>query len=574
MGARVVLIAGITLGLLAQPTAVTAATDSEVTIRIAVDGRLLGKKALVQVYDRVGRQTIRVAAARIVRVHPGRVTIVPAPILGERTSTATIRQFTAKDGIVVRLLYRRDTTSRPGPIAPVATGVDGEPASNGDWVQSPDGSRLAFTSNDPALLSPGEDSALFVRDLATGAVAKTAPHAHGGLSWAPDSRRIAFASDARLVPGDSNGKADVYVKDVVTGALLLASGQGATGGAWQDDDHLVLSGSDTDQRRGIVVRTLSTGKTREIVPASYRIEEWQLAPDGRRLVFESAADPLGLGIDRRALYVTDLTTAVTSALSTNRKGRPANMAAWGAVWSPASDQVAFRSSADNLIRGDTNGEGDPRRGTDVFIKDLRSGMVTRVSTTSYGKQMAGEPPRDESAVQWAPNGRMVAFRFATASRQSSSGAVFIKHLSSGRLEPLIPREFRFPRSPVVEGYVFSPDGKRIAFRFGPHNGCWTDLVPFANLNCSNVLVREIGSDRLANVSTLDSGLGWLGPRDRDRGQWAPVWLRDDQLLFPAPGRLGAAIPVIKTVKWAPASVRSPAPWVPSWCDPYRYWWSC
>ena len=520
MGARVVLIAGITLGLLAHGSApASAGIDREVTIRVVVDGRLLGHRAMLRIFDRVDQQTVRVGTAREVRVHAGRTTIVPAPIRDGRPSTATIQQFTAENGTVVRIHYRKEVTSRPGPIVPLATGTDGEPAAGWGWVQSPDKSRLAFTSSDAGLLSPGEDSGLFVRDLTTGSVAKAADDAVDGLAWSPDSRRIAFVSDDGLTPGDDNGKVDVYVKDLAAGDVLLASLRtdgtqfyAAPAAAWQDDDHLVLFGCDTaqqylDQSCGIQLRTLSTRETREIVPAGYRIAKWRLAPDGRRLLFESASDPLDLGIDRRALYVTDLATAVTTVLSMNTKGQPANRAAWGGVWSPDASKVAFRSTADNLVARDTNGKKDPLRGTDVFIKDLRSGKVTRVSTTSSGEQMPGETPRDQPAMQWAPNGKMVAFRFATT--------VFIKRLSSGKLEPLIPRKFTIPQAPVVEGYVFSPSGDRIAFRFGPHNGCWTDLVPFANLNCHNILVREVGSDRLANVSTLDTGLGWLGgPQDR------------------------------------------------------------
>lgn len=590
----VALIAGVAFGALAQGAApVAASTEPEVTIRLLVDGRLLGKTAKLQIFGRADERTVRVRTARKVRIHAGRTTIVPAPIQGGRPSTATIRRFTARNGTVVRIHYRKDATSRPGPIIPLATGIHGEPAFAWDWVQSPDEARLAFTSNDPSLLAPREDSGLFVRDLVTGSVTKAARDAHDGLSWSPDSQRIAFVSDAGLVPGDSNGKPDVYVKDLTTGALLLASVRtdgtqfyAATAGAWADDDHLVLSGCDTASQYlnvlcGLHLRTLSSGETGQIVPADHRIEKWQLAPDGGRLLFQSASDPLELGIDRRALYVTDLATAATTVLSRNEKGRPANRDAWGAVWSPDASKVAFRSMADNLVARDTNGKKDPLLGTDVFIKDLASGRVTRVSTTSSGKQMTGEPPRDEPAVQWSPKGKIIAFRFATASltgdRGSTASAVFLKRLTSGRLEPLIPGKFSIPRSPVVEGYVFSPSGDRIAFLFGPR---WTDLVPFANLNCHNVLVREIGSDRLANVSTLDNGLGWLGGgQDRDSGDWSPVWLREDQLVFLAPDRTplpqrGDAFPMIKTVQWAPAPVTSPSPRVPGWCDPNRYWWSC
>jgi Tol biopolymer transport system component len=42
--------------------------------------------------------------------------------------------------------------------------------------------------------------------------------------------------------------------------------------------------------------------------------------------------------------------------------------------------VAFSSFADNLVAGDTNGTYD------VFVKDLQTGTITRVSTDSAGTQ--------------------------------------------------------------------------------------------------------------------------------------------------------------------------------------------
>ncbi|MEI2641585.1 MAG: hypothetical protein V9G10_04445 [Candidatus Nanopelagicales bacterium] len=143
-------------------------------------------------------------------------------------------------------------------------------------MPSPDKSLVAFTSS----------GRLLVRNLATGLVTKLADGAQGRLSWSPDSTHIAFLSNAGLA-----------IANVAAGDLVLVPG---TAAAWSDDDHLVVSGRSS----GIRIRTLSTGETRELVPSRYQVDAWRLAPDGRRLAFESSGDAV-----RSAIYVTDLATA-------------------------------------------------------------------------------------------------------------------------------------------------------------------------------------------------------------------------------------------------------------------------
>ncbi len=61
--------------------------------------------------------------------------------------------------------------------------------------------------------------------------------------------------------------------------------------------------------------------------------------------------------------------------------------------------VAFSSSADNLVPGDTNAESD------VFVHDLRTGQTTRVSVDSAGQE--GNNPSSSPSI--SANGRFVAF---------------------------------------------------------------------------------------------------------------------------------------------------------------------
>ncbi len=363
MFARAVLTSGLTLAVLAPVPA--AAADGHVTIRVVVSGRLLHKPAKLRIYDRAGEHIVRVAASRTLRVRAGRVTIVPAPIRAGHSSTATVQQFTASSGRVVRVDYARDEVSRPGPLEPLALGNDGKPATGWNWVSSPDKSLVAFTSS----------GRLLVRNLATGLVTKLADGAQGRLSWSPDSTRIAFLSDAGLA-----------IANVAAGDLVHASG---TAAAWADDDHLVVSGRSS----GIRIRTLSTGETRELVPSRYQVDAWRLAPDGRRLAFESSGDAV-----RSAIYVTDLATGSTTLVSRNSAG---------AVWSPDSSLIAF-----NYYSSFSN--GDPS--AEVYVVSRTGGDPSLVyKGTTVGRLL------------FSPNGKYLLVEETTS---ISGGHLFLVNLAT------------------------------------------------------------------------------------------------------------------------------------------------
>jgi Tol biopolymer transport system component len=130
-----------------------------------------------------------------------------------------------------RFFYVHDT--RTGRTAPAVVDLDGEETPlNGDVGLSPDG-RHALFSSPYANLVPGDTNGArdhFARDLTTG-VTRRLTAAHDGaepnddsMSSSPhlsaDNRYAVFTSAAsNLVPGDTNGMADAFVRDLRTGAV-------------------------------------------------------------------------------------------------------------------------------------------------------------------------------------------------------------------------------------------------------------------------------------------------------------------------------------------------------------------
>lgn len=175
--------------------------------------------------------------------------------------------------------------------------------------------------------------------------------AHGGASTDPsisaDGLVVAFTSQATdLVPGDTNGVADIFVRDIAgqtTRRVSVSNGGGQSQGA----------------------------------SSSPSISE-----DGRFVAFASADDQLAGPASQNALdvYVRDLVAGTTQRVSVSSTGEAADSDASQPQLSRGGGHVVFTSAADNLVPGDTNGR------TDVFLRDLSSGTTTRASVSSDGTQ--------------------------------------------------------------------------------------------------------------------------------------------------------------------------------------------
>ena len=146
-----------------------------------------------------------------------------------------------------------------------------------------------------------------------------------------DGRFVAFGSDAtNLVPGDTNGEADVFVHDRRTGTTERVS-VGPGGGQ---------------------------GNGESFSPS--------LSADGRFVAFQSYATNLVPGDTNNTsdVFVRDRGTGTTERVSVRRDG--VHDTSDTLTLSADGRFVAFHSEASNLVVGDTNGE------VDVFVQDRKS----------------------------------------------------------------------------------------------------------------------------------------------------------------------------------------------------------
>ena len=106
------------------------------------------------------------------------------------------------------------------------------------------------------------------------------------------------------------------------------------------------------------------------------------SPDGTKVAFYSYASNLVAGDTNNAydIFVKDLASGIATRVSTGAGGAQANYGSYEPVFSPDGTKVAFTSFASNLVPGDSNNTRD------IFVKNLASGAIARVSTGAAGAQ--------------------------------------------------------------------------------------------------------------------------------------------------------------------------------------------
>jgi Tol biopolymer transport system component len=239
---------------------------------------------------------------------------------------------------------------------------------------SADGRFVAFMSQASNLV-PGDTGYydVFVRDRVSGTTERVSVSSAGEQGNGPssdpaisaDGRFVVFSSSAsNLVPGDTNGHIDVFVRDQVSGTTERAS-------------------------------VSSAGEQ-----ASYYSRDPAISADGRYVAFWSQAYNLVPGDTDgyNDVFVRDRVSGTTERVSVSTAGEQASYDSWYPAISADGRFVIFSSLASNLVPADTGYD-------DVFVRDRVSGTTERVSVTSAGEQ--GDGPSSDPAI--SADGRFVVF---------------------------------------------------------------------------------------------------------------------------------------------------------------------
>jgi hypothetical protein len=305
--------------------------------------------------------------------------------LGALTLLVIARVASAQSG--VSLVSMNGTATGSGDAASQLTAI------------SADGRYVAFTSTADDLVPGVSDtnhvSDVFLRDRMTGttyAVSvrngsnSTGNGASGALAVdssigiSADGRYVVYSSLASdIVPNDTNGAADVFVFDRLTGLNTLVSSK-------VSDPTAAASGA-------------------SVKPV--------ISANGRVVVFLSSAPDLSQTSDTNGavdIYARNLDTGITKLVTINYSGNGAgnDLSSGNDIPSISDDGrfVAFDSAASNLVTNDTNGGGS--FGTDVFVRDLQNDKTILVSANSSGTG-SGNLDSFTSDARISGNGRFVVF---------------------------------------------------------------------------------------------------------------------------------------------------------------------
>ena len=271
-------------------------------------------------------------------------------------------------------------------------------------------------------------------------------------SLSRDGRFVAFRSLAsNVVPNDGNAFADIFVRDLATGATTLVSkrddglqGNGASSAPSISASGRFIAFASAASNLLAADRNLAadvflfdrqsltvTAASRSVAPlAGLEAIQISINSNGNYIAFASRAPNLVRSDTNDSaiydIFVFNRLARRTTLASLSTAGEVGND--WSLAPSISGDGqvLAYHSLATNFVDGDTNGTFD------VFVRDRLQGLTTRVSESATGQQADGA----SLGPAVSADGKHVAFRTdaGNLAPNSPDGGVFVKDLGTRALE--------------------------------------------------------------------------------------------------------------------------------------------
>lgn len=341
-----------------------------------------------------------------------------------------------------------------------------------------------------------------------------------GLS--ADGRYAVFVSDdSGVVPGDTNGQGDVFVRDLRTGAVervnLAPDGSQADGSSSYaeisaDGRYVAYTSSATnlddwaappEHPRDVYVHDRRTGRTERVSVGAdggtaQVFDNLDMSADGRYIAFDGSSRRMeGDARDQNLAYVLDRSTGTVRRISDHI---PADWYVSGLELSGDGSRLAYV-------------QRHPRGGRhELWLADLRTGEQRLVNAASDGTPTNGSP----GGASLSADGRFVSYSsFGESVVPGPPPYTWELYLYDSRTG-----KTRWVTHEGVGGLgagVLSPDGRRLAYR--------TETVKDDETTYDNVWVRDLRTGRNQLVTRA------LGGGPLAEGYSAPVgFARDGRLL--------------------------------------------
>lgn len=314
-------------------------------------------------------------------------------------------------------------------------GTEGNDESDGYIDDLSNDGRVAVFSSDADNLVPNDENSaedIFVHDMTLDKTMRVSVSSSGeeadepssGPSISGNGRYVAFTSEAtNLVDNDTNGVADIFRYDLLTGKTRRAS--------------------------------LKSNNAEGILAAG---DQPDFSRNGRFVVFYTSAQLVGKDENDDAdIYLRDMKQRRTMLISKRRNGNAVND---GASFYPTISEdgrlIAYQSTSSELVRNDSNDT------TDIFFFNLDTDNTRRISVRNNGSEIMlhSEYP------SMSGDGQLVAFDSAgklTSADKNAQTDIYLWNRNTGEVR-LITKDKNGNALNMGANYAsISPNGRMIGF---------------------------------------------------------------------------------------------------------------